>query len=171
MPVSPFVNNLRGVLDQAREIGGNLGLRQYQITFVSELWTGDGAGSDTPDGYMPTMLSRTVIPIKVGINNVDPPTRVISQKEVLQSGGLYQDKDIIVKFAKPFANSRQARVFDIADFDPISPSNETHYQVYWIVNGPDNKQGMIYQRVANNTSKNLGFEITLRNTGRQYVQI
>src|SRR5205085_2172940 len=77
----PVVDEYRGLLDT------QFGLRRYDVAMVVTTWSGElpGDGEPTP----------TVTPIVVD-GNKRPKVEQLSEREVLASGGLYQDQDVRV---------------------------------------------------------------------------
>jgi len=140
-------DDLLPTVDAIRAIPGLLGLRRHAVNSVVETWSGARPG-------VGTMTSTSTPILNAGQS---PKVTLLSQRDIVASGGLYQDGDIRVGPITPeFGGGGAAEsVLDPA----LSGQNE---QSYFTVSGPLITGGGRWRRVGHDFSRNFGVSLVLR---------
>lgn len=153
--MAPLVDELLHTIDQARKIAGEFGLRPYTVTVRVRTWSGSRVGLGTK--------TDTDTPLKVGGGTQSPYVREISQKEIVASGGLYQDQDIEVGPITPSYTIPLSGGHAISSFEP--PRNPPT-EVYFLVTGPGMAStGSWFKKQGQRLTSVFGYTIVLRRTG------
>jgi hypothetical protein len=124
-------------------------LRRYVVEHVSQTWTGELPGEGTTTGPVYT-------PITVG-DGARPKVAQLSQRDVIASGGLYQDQDLrIGPLTPPFTGGGTA----ITTFDPASVGPAA--TVMFRITGPGCEGGALYRKVGQDVAGNFRYSIIVR---------
>ena len=153
---------LRRVMDRLLSIPGRLGLRHYKVEVLTRTWTGDrpglGSATDTvlllalEDGYAPNLEQ-------------------LSQKDIINSGNLYQNKDLNIVHPKDYDFESVMGGFSRTDIDPAT-DNTTRQTWYKITNYVDSTASTVdyveyYDKVQTDSSSNFTIKIVLRKSSKQ----
>lgn len=132
------------------------GLRRYDVAIVVNTWSGALVGQGTK--------TQVVTPLVVA-GGARPGVVQLSQRDVLASGGLYQDLDFRIGPLTPVSPGFPAIGVDPTLFDPavIGPSTEVLFKL----TGPGMPNGAFFKKVDQNVAGNFGFSITVRKSGEQ----
>jgi hypothetical protein len=138
---------LKPVADRLRGLKAKLGVSVYTVSLRVRTFT-----SQDFDGY-----SQTITPLLTG--GFNPPVKRLNQKDLVISGGLYQDQDLEVTLTPDFGTGGYA----IAVLDP--PVGNNPPEVLFIVTGDGIPTGgSLYKRIGLKVSP-MGYRLVLRNTG------
>jgi hypothetical protein len=147
------------VVDAARGIPGQLGLRLFTVYVVQRTWAGGrpgvGASSDTTTN------------VKVDLGDYQTKVRVLTSKEVIASGGLYEMQDVEVgPITPPYTGS----VVDndaISVFDP-APTAGVGFELFFKVIGPGYPAtGAWFKKISQRVDLSFRYTFVLRRTGKQ----
>lgn len=142
----PVVDELRGIPDQ-------LGLRRFDVSIVVRSWSGSrpGLGANTD----------TTKQILVDLGQFSPKVVQVTQKDIIASGGIYNDQDLKVGPITPeFAGSAPNNAA-ISDFDPAGNRQE----VFFKITGPGMETGgSWFKKIGTDTSKNFRYMFIVRRT-------
>jgi hypothetical protein len=131
-------------------------LRRFSVVLHVTTWSGAAVGEGTA-GYVETTL---------GVNGGAKPKVVqLSQRDILASGGLYQDQDLRVGPLTPYSAGFTAGV-DPSTFDPApgGPNVEIRFKLF----GPGlGGAAGVYKKVGQEVTGNFGLYLVLRKTGEQ----
>lgn len=140
--------NLLPVFDiAARQLMDDLGLRTNSLEIFTRTWSGPpgATGSTHVDSDPLTITPR-------------PKIRSLSKKEIAASGGLYADGDVRVTKITPKYMVDAGGGYETSE---ILPSGLRLVDVVYRITGPNEGE---YKVVDSDTSKNFGYELTLRRT-------
>lgn len=109
-------------LDELRDLANEFGLRRYSLTLRTRTWSGGQPGMGTP-------TDTDVV--------VDPPpkVRLLTTKEIADSGGTYQKGDFKVEKMTPRYTSPTAGGFSPAMLQ-IAPGGSAQ-DVAWVLTGDE----------------------------------
>lgn len=143
------VNAIRGAVPRS------LDLRQHVVTVRVRTWTGTRSSVGT------TTDVDTVLTTGDGVSN--PKVKEVSSKDIVASGGLLTDQDVIVgPFTPEFAAG------GIAGSVTEPATTTTAREVYFKITGPGMPtNGRWFKRVTDDTSKNFSQWLTLRSMGTE----
>lgn len=146
----PVLDLYRGTLDTI------WGLRQYDVLVRVSTWAG---------GLLPGDQGSTKTHVDTALTCNGARVRVdqLSQKDILASGGLYQDQDLRVGPLTP-KSSAFPTGFDPLTFDPAPGTNAT---VLFQITGPAYPTGAWFQKMGLELFKsNFHYHLVLRKTGQ-----
>jgi hypothetical protein len=148
------IDNIRFAADQALSVPAQINLRPYTVTLTTITWSGDrqGVGNNT-DGYQ----------VVTNFNLISPRFRQVSKQEVVLSGGVLKDQDVVIG---PFCFPYDDGYGNTGGLDPtvFSPST-TNIDFYINVQGPNFPSGGSYfKKIWDNTQRNVMYRVYLRNT-------
>lgn len=148
-------DSLLPAVDAIRGIPGLLGLRLYTVTITARQWTGARVGTGTS--------SDTTTGLKIDLGAYPVKFRILTNKEVVSSGGLYQDQDAEVgPITPPYTGSTQDNDA-IAVFDPPPGSNPV--EVFFNVIGPGYASpGAWFEKVSHRVDQSFRYTFVLRKT-------
>lgn len=128
-------------------------LRRYDVEHVSTTWAGglpgDGAAS-----------SPVVTPIVVD-GDKRPKVAQLSQKDILASGGLYQDQDLRIGPLTPPILGGGGLPITVFDPAPVGPSTTVMFRI----TGPGCEGGVMYRKVGQDVTGNFRYSIIVRRMG------
>lgn len=140
----------RGSLDEDWD------LRRYSVEVVVRSW-GDGV---LPGTHGATM-DETITPLEVG-DGKRPKVAQLTQKEVVASGGRYQDQDLRIGPLTPSWTTGEGTL--ISDFDP--PITEHGMQILFRLKGPGLPvDGSFYRKVGQEVTSNFRYSVVVRKIG------
>lgn len=125
-------------------------LRRYTVEHVSTTWTGDipGEGTTTGPVYTPIVVD----------GDKRPKVTQLTQRDVIASGGLYQDQDLrIGPLTPPIAGGGGT---EITTFDPSPTGPST--TVMFRITGPGCEGGALYRKVGQDVAGNFRYSIIVR---------
>jgi hypothetical protein len=143
----PVVDWGRGLLDAA------FGLRRYDVVMVVTTWSGALPGDGTASPAVET-------PIVVA-GSRRPKVEQLTQRDIVASGGLYQEQDLRVG---PLTPAFTSGGLDVTAFDPaaVGPSTEVLFRL----TGPGTPAtGALYRKVGQSVEKNFHYSFVLRRLG------
>lgn len=146
----PILDTYRGLLNTAWD------LRRYDVIVRVSTWTGGLLPGDqgSTKSHVDTQLTCNGARVKVD---------QLSQRDILASGGIYQDQDVKVGPLTPNAASYPSGITP-ATFDPAPGSNVT---VLFQITGPAYPSGAWFQKVGMELlNSNFHYFLVLRKTGQ-----
>jgi hypothetical protein len=150
-------DSLLPALDAIRGIPSTLGLRQQILSVKRRVWTGERPGIGT---YTDTSVTLYV---NLGLGNIK--VRNLSQKDVIASGGLYTDQDLVAGPITPAYTGSGADGNTIGIFDPPVGTNPT--EVFFNVVGPGySATGDWFKKIGQRTDQPFRYMLYLRKTGQ-----
>lgn len=140
--------NLLPVFDiAARTLIDNLGFRTNSLEIFTRTWTGSpGATGSTHVDSDPLVVTPR------------PKIRALTNKEIAASGGLYTDGDLRVTKITPKYTAGAGGGYEVSE---ILAAGSRGVDVVYRITGPN---GGEFKIVDSDTSKNFGYELTLRRT-------
>lgn len=146
----PVLDRYRGMLDSV------WGLRQYSVLVRVNTW----AGGTLPGAQG---ASKTPVDTPLLVDGKRPNVEQLSQRDILASGGLYQDQDLKVgPLTPPFPGGGT----ELAAFEP--PVTGSGTEVLFKVTGPAYPGGAWFKRVGAEVIRgNFHFHLILRKTAEQ----
>lgn len=148
--VLPVLDTFRGLLDTS------FGLRRYAVAVVVNTWSGALVGEGT---------KTQVITSLVVAGGARPKVEQLTQRDVMASGGLYQDLDFRVGPLTPVSSSFPSVGVDPSTFDPAPVG--ANVEVLFTVTGPGMPNGAFFKKVSQEVARNFRFTLVLRKTGEQ----
>lgn len=148
-------DSLLPAVDTIRGIPAQFGLRLHTVQIVLRTWTGTrvglGTNADTSTGIKQDL---GIYPIKV---------RNVSEREVVASGGVYTDQDVVVgPITPPFAGSTLDNDA-ISIFDPTPGTSPA--EVFFKITGPGYPTtGAWFKKLSQNVSKPMRYTFVCRKT-------
>lgn len=144
---------LRASLDAVRSIPAILGLRPFQVVVRQRVWSGERAGLGTKtdsDGYLT-------------VDGYAPKVKQLSQKDVVASGGFFQDQDLEITFTPSYDVACGSGGFNTSFFDPPTTNNPT--ELFFKVYGPGLPSiGAWYKKINQRIDSKITYKITIRKT-------
>lgn len=147
-----IASDVLGILDQARGLVDDLGLRPYRVYLRTIAWSGARSGLGTATT---TTTELTVQGTK------RPKVKQLSAKDVIASGGAFEDTVFeIGPFTPPFAGGGTATT----SLNPAMGSTPT--EVYYIVVGPGTPtNGWLCERMSDKLDSPFRYMVTVRKKG------
>lgn len=140
-----------GVLDGYRgRLNTTWDLRRYTVDHVQQSWTGALPGEGTTTGPVYT-------PITVA-GGARPKVEQLSQRDIVASGGLYQDQDLRIGPLTPPIEGGGGT--EIATFDPAPTGANT--TVMFRITGPGCEAGALYRKIGQDVAGNFRYSIIVR---------
>jgi hypothetical protein len=145
-----FASNLLPLLDRARSIGAQLGLRQSDVLVRVIQWSGDVPGEGT----------KTVTDTPLLVNGRRPKVAQVSNRDAMLSAGAYTNQDMrIGPLTPPFPGGGVA--YGTLD-PPVTLGTEVHFRI----TGPGVPAGGLwYKRVGSEADSALHVYLIVRTTG------
>lgn len=163
----PFVPDVLPALDVVRGVGGLLGLRVFTVKIKVRTWNGERPGVGTQFTDVDTLLTNQLpgggtTPIRV---------KMMTQKDIIASGGQYRDRDMRVGPITPqYAASLGLTAGGFLDAT-LDPQPTTQYQRaverFIIVTGPGTPPNGVVCSKLGEEATSLHFYLILRATGQQ----
>ena len=156
----PLIPDVLPALDTVRAVAGLLGMRVFAVTVRKRVWTGERPGVGTKTDTDIAVTNAGALPAT--------PVRVqyVSAREIVASGGLYQDRDLRVGPITPtFAATLgiPAGGFDGSTLDPATTSSAT--ELFWKVTGPGMPTGGIWCSLIDARATSMHYSLVLRAGG------
>ena len=146
------------VLDQYRgQLDTLWGLRLYDVLMRVSTW---------PTGTLPGAQGATKAAVDTPVvvaGGARPKVEQLVQRDVLASGGLYQDQDLKIGPLTPKSAGFPAGV-DPATFDPLEGSN---VEVLFQLTGPAFPTGAWFKKIGQQFTGTFGLYLIVRKTGAQ----
>jgi hypothetical protein len=148
----PLREDLLPVVDMGRAIAGELGLRVYaSVTVRVRTWSGSVTGEGT----------KTDVDTLLLVGGQPPKVRQVSQKDIVRSGGLYEEGDLEIG---PLTPQYAGGGTSIASLDPAVATRPT--EVFYRIAGPGSASGGDwYKKVSDSMDRPFRMMVTVRNTG------
>jgi hypothetical protein len=147
-----FRNDFLPALQEIRQIPQLLGLRLFTINVRVSLWSGQSVG----DGYL---ISVTDTPL-VDANGTYPKLSYVSQRDIVQSAGLYEDGDIQLKYITPSFTVPIPGGTPISLFIP--PIQPVPAEIHLTVQGPRYPNPILYAIIKTYTEATFHYTIIAR---------
>lgn len=142
-------------IDKLRGVPGQLDLRQYTVRIVTRTWSGSrvglGQNTDINSG------------IKVDLGVYQTKVTQVTQRDVIASGGAYQEMDLKVGPITPPYTGSSADNDAITAFDPLPGASPA--EVFFFISGPGMPNGAWFKKVGQNVTKNFRYDFIVRRTG------
>ena len=148
----PVLDTMRGALNTVWD------LRRYDV--VVRVTTSTG-------GILPGAQGSTRTPVDTPLvvaGGARPKVEQLSQRDILASGGLYQDQDLRIGPLTPVAAGYPSGI-DPATFDPAFAGSNV--EVRFKITGPGVPAGAWFKKVGQDISRNFRFTLIVRKTGEQ----
>lgn len=150
-----FRTGLLKAIDRVRGIPNRLDLRLYKVSIRVRTWTGSRPGVDSS--------TSTDADEYFGVDAGTHRARVaqVTQRDIIASGGIYQDQDVKVGPITPPYLGGAANHADITAFDPNPTGSAT--EVFFKIEGPGMATGgSWFHKVGQDCSKPFAYYFTLR---------
>jgi hypothetical protein len=152
-------NLLLPVIDKIRGLPGLFGLRLYSISIVVRTWSGSRPGVDqstSSDARSPLTVDLTKFNIKV---------RQLTAREIIASGGDFNDQDLKVGPITPPYQGSTADNDAISIFDPLPTASAT--ELFFNVQGPGFQRaaGAWFKKISQDVTAPMHYEFVVRHTG------
>ncbi len=133
----PILDTYRGWLD------GGWGLRQYDVVLRVTTWKIGLANAPYPGA---PGAAKTVVDTPLLVDGQRVKVELVTQKDIIASGGLYQDQDLKIGPITPaFTLNAVQKGFDPATLDPaVSGANEVLFKI----TGPNYPSGAWFKKVG-----------------------
>lgn len=135
------------IFESARVLLADVGLRRYDVTMRVVTWSGPRVGDGT----------RTAVDAPLAIQGRRPGVRQVSQKDIIASGGKYQDGDYRIG---PFTPSFPGGGLEPVDFNPAADA--TAREVYYKIVGPGLESGAWFSKVEQKPDSAFAYYLTVR---------
>lgn len=147
--------SLREILDEARSISGQLGFNEYAVSAHLTQWSGERSGVGT--------ATVTVTPLTVA-NGDNPYVKILSQRNVMLSGGTKDDVDLEVSLTPAFTIDSTSGGIDLSTIDPVMLPNG-RFELSFTVDGPGMAPGGSQFKKLGHRISSLTYILVLRKTG------
>lgn len=145
-------DDLLPALDSIRGIPDTLGLRLYSVSIRVRTWSGSRPGVDSST----STDANQYFYVDAGTHR--PRVQQVTQRDIIASGGVYQDQDVKVG---PITPPYTGGGVDITAFDPNMTASPV--EVFFKIEGPGMATGgSWYRKVGQDCSKPLAYYFTLR---------
>lgn len=151
-------DSLLSSVDILRGLPAALGLRLHTVTVRVRIWSDErpGKGND--------IQRDTSIKVNFALGNVK--VRNMSQKDVIASGSLYTEQDLVVGPVTPPYIGSTVDNDQINVFDP--DTSQSPIEVFFNIKGPGySSQGDWFKKVGQRVDQPFRYMIYLRKTGEQ----
>lgn len=144
------------IVDTIRGIPVIFGLRPHITLVLIRTWSGERPGIGT--------FIDTTVGLKVSGGLGFVKVRNVQQHEVIASGGLYTDQDLIVGPITPPYQGSATDNDSIALFDPPTTANAT--EIHFNIQGPGySLAGDWFKKIAQRTDQSFRYMLWIRKTG------
>lgn len=160
--MADFRTTFLPALDRFRNIPASpFGLRLHNVQVLTRTWSGAraGVGTKTDSASLSLRVDLGIGPVKV---------RNVTQRDIIASGGLYTDQDVIVGPITPPYTGSSSDNDAIAVFDPPVGSSPT--EVFFRITGPGyTGSGDWFEKIQTRVDKPFRYELVLRKTGQLVI--
>lgn len=143
-------------MEGLRVLLADLGFRRFDVVLRVVDWSGSTVGEGTP--------TRTDTPLVIQGRRVK--VRRVAQKDVLASGGQFEDVDYrIGPFTPTFSGAIgpiQSGGLDPRAFDPEASGSSREF--YFKITGPGLDDGAWFKKIAQEIERNWSYYFTVRKT-------
>ena len=153
-------NALLPAVDALRGVPGILGLRLFTVTVITQVWSGGRPGLGTP--------TRAEVGIKVASGTGQVKVVQISQKDIIASGGTYEDIDYMVGPITPPYTGSTLDDDQIAVFNPPVVSGQPLDVIFRIVGPGTGANGVFCKKIGQDVTKNFRYMLRLRRTAESW---
>lgn len=150
-----LANSLKRTLDKTRSISAKLGLRPYTVMVRVTTWDGAKVG----------LGDRTDVDAFLSVNGLSPKVRQLSQREIVNSGGLYAQSDVEVIVTPDFTTPDGFGGTSRYVFDPAPTGLPT--EVAFQLTGQGMETGAWFKLIEKDVTKPLAYRIVLRRTAER----
>lgn len=150
-----LVESCLPIFEGARVLLADLGFRQHDVVMRVVTWSGQSAGEGT--------ATRVDTPLVIQGRRVK--ARLVSQKDIVASGGLYEDGDYkIGPFTPEYANQLDPLYpsggIEVAAFNPEENGNTR--VIYYKIVGPGMPDGAWFVKVGQTVDTNFSMYFNVR---------
>lgn len=150
-------DNCLPIFESARVLLADAGLRRFDVVMRVVVWSGQTAGEGT----------KTTTDTALLIQGKRPGVRRVSQKDVVASGGTYEDLDMRIG---PFTPSFTGAIGPIPSggLEPVAfnPAADTSTrEVYYKLTGPGLESGAWFKKIEQNSHSAFSYYLTVRKIG------
>jgi hypothetical protein len=146
--------NCLPIFENARVLLADAGLRRFDVVMRVVVWSGQTAGEGT----------QTVTDTPLVIQGKRPGVRRVEQKDVIASGGTYEDLDMrIGPFTPAFTGAGQP--FDSGGLEPVdfNPGTDTSTrEIYYKLTGPGMESGAWFKKIGQRSDSAFSYYLTVR---------
>lgn len=163
MPLDPLLH----AIDVIRGIGDRIGVRPYVVAILVRRWSGARPGVDA--SYQ--IDDDQTFFVDGGTHR--PRVFEVSQRDIIASGGVFQDQDLkIGPITPPFtgAGNSAANKSTISIFDPVQGSMSS--EIFFYITGPGmgaaagaNAGGSWFKKISMSITRPFRYEFVVRRTG------
>lgn len=147
-------DNCLPIFESARVLLADAGLRRFDVVMRVVTWSGQTSGEGT----------KTTMDTPLRIQGKRPGVRTVSQKDVVASGGLYEDGDMRIG---PFTPAFTGAIGPIASgglepaaFNPAKDS--TTREIYYKLTGPGMEAGHWFVKIEQKNDSAFSYYLTVR---------
>jgi len=138
-------DDLLDVVEDVREIPGDLGLRLFSVEVFKRTHAGERVGLGTSYDTTKTLL----------VAAYKPKVVQVSSRDIIASGGLYQEQDLRVGPLTPTK-------INVPDFDP--PVGVAPMELLFRITGPGYEAGAWFRKINMLTTRPFRYEFVVRAT-------
>jgi hypothetical protein len=153
-----FRHALREVVDAIRGIPDDLDLREYSVAIRVRTWNGSRPGVDSStatdvDSYF-----------YVDGGTHRPRVKQVTQRDIIASGGVYQDQDLRIGPLTPPYPGGAADNTDVSVLDPAITSSAT--EIFFLITGPGmGSNGSWFKKITMDVTRPFTRTFVVRRTG------
>lgn len=141
-------DDLLELAEDVREIPGEFGVRLFSVDVFKRVWSGERVGLGS--GYD---SSEVVL-----VATFNPKVVQVSSRDIIASGGLYQEQDLRVGPMTPTK-------VDVSAFDP--PVGTQPMELFFRITGPGYEAGAWFKKVNQLTTRPFRYEFVVRATAEK----
>lgn len=148
------------IMEQLRIDLADMGFRQYDILMRVVNWADTDPLGTVGEG------TKTVMDTPLTVQGRRIKARRVEQKDVVASGGKWEDLDyrcgpITPTFTDPLAGSGG---HDVSYFNPPEPTDGSRQEVYYKLTGPGIPEGAWFVKINQEVDRNWSYYWTVRKT-------
>lgn len=169
--MTTFRDAILPAVDAYRGIPGLFGIRLFVPTILVRVWSGDRVGAGT--------ATDTSFSLKTALGLFSIKARVLSDREIVASNGLYHDQDVeLGPITPPFPGSSVLDNSAISTFDPAPGTSPT--EVFFKITGPGYPgyvdantpgPGAWFKKIAQRTDRPFRYMLVVRKTAEIVVPV
>jgi hypothetical protein len=151
-----LVSSCRPIFESARVLLADMGFRQHDVSMRVITWSGQTVGDGT----------RTAVDTPLLIQGRRPGVRLVSQKDIIASGGLYEDGDYRIgpftpAYSEPGATYPVGGI-DVSVFNP--PTSGAAREIYFRLTGPGMPDGAWFAKIEQSVAGSFSLLFVVRKT-------
>lgn len=146
--MTTFRDDLLDVVEDVREIPGDLGLRLFSVEVFKRIYSGERVGVGTAYDVTKVLL----------VASFKPKVVQVTSRDIIASGGLYQEQDLRVGPLTPTK-------INVPDFDP--PTGSQPLELLFRITGPGYEAGAWFKKINMLTTRPFRYEFVVRATAER----